>query len=367
MGKRELLIAAGFIVVAALAYQLTAPAPKPGERGFSLSRIFDNFRRELRSDAAHADFTQTGTIKVGAETQELRLNTNRAVPVTVEGEDRQDIAYEMPVRSSGPDVPSALDYAKKSALEVDDLGGQITIGVFFPKEGNHTATLTLKVPSRLAVRIETAGRPKIRGVAAVHLGRNAGEVVVENIRDSVTGSHLGGDLTITKAGSVNLILVSSQAKIAQIDKGVTLNARGGECAITGTRGTVEITSSGARLSLAEPGGPVEITGDGGQIRVDRPASAVRIDIRRAKIEITLNAAVPLTVLTSDEQLRLVLDGTPAIDLDAIANNAEIQAAEFGLQPETTERAARLAHAFGNKGARVVLRNSRGNIVLARAK
>lgn len=367
MGKRELLIAAGFIVVAALAYQLTAPPPKAGERSFSLSRIFDNFRRELRSDAARADFKQSGTIKVGAETQELRLNSNRSVPVTVEGEDRQDIAYEMPVHSTGPDAATALEYAKQSVLEVDDLGGQITIGIAFPHEGNQTATLTLKVPSRLAVRIETAGRPKIRNVAAVHLGRNSGEIVVENIRDSVGGTHLGGELTVTKAGSVNLILSSSQARISQIEKGVTLNARGGECTITDSRGTIEITSSAARLSLADIDGPVEITGDGGQIKIDRPVKPVRIDIRRAKIEITLNAAVPLTVLTSDEQLRLVLDGTPAIDLDAIANNAEIQAADLGLQPEASERAARLTHAFGARGARVVLRNTRGNIVLTRAK
>ena len=75
MGKRELLIAAAFIVVAAIAYQFTAPPPKEGERGFSLSRIFSGMRRELHGDSARAEFTVSGTAAVASSVDTLRINT----------------------------------------------------------------------------------------------------------------------------------------------------------------------------------------------------------------------------------------------------------------------------------------------------
>ena len=53
MGKRELLIAAAFIAIAAIVYQFTAPAPKDGEEGFSLRRMFDGMRREM-NERVHA-------------------------------------------------------------------------------------------------------------------------------------------------------------------------------------------------------------------------------------------------------------------------------------------------------------------------
>jgi len=45
----------------------------------------------------------------------------------------------------------------------------------------------------------------------------------------------------------------------------------------------------------------------------------------------------------------------------------VQAADFSLQPETVERVSRLAHVFGPKGARVVLRNARADIVISKRK
>jgi len=283
MGKRELLIAAGFIVIAALTYHFTAPAPKDGERGFSLRRVFDDLRREIRSEVSQAEFTQSGTIPIGPGTHELRINAYRSVPVTIQGEERADIAYEMPVHSTGPDAASALEYAKRSVLTVDDLGVQVTVSTLFPQEGSQRGTLTLKVPSRLAIRLDSAGRPKVRGVAGLRLARVTGEVVAEDIRGAVTGTHVSGDLTVTGAGSVNLILVSSRAKFSGIERGLTVNARSGECEIRQSRGPVVFTGTSARLSVAEHDGPIDIDGEGGNVRIDRPVKPLYIDIRRTSI------------------------------------------------------------------------------------
>ncbi len=367
MGKRELLIAAGFIVVGALAYSLTAPAPKEGERRFSIRDIFSGLRREMRSDSASAEFTHTGAIAVGAPVEELRLNTGRGIPITIQGEDRRDIAYEMAVQSTGPDAATALEYAKRVTLKVDDLGSQLTVEVEAPTEGRRSIALTLRVPGRLTVRTESVGRMRVHAVSAVHLGNVSGETVVETIRGEVTGTHRNGDLSVTGAGAVNVVLVGSRAKFRGVERGLTINARSGECEITDSRGRLTFTGTSARLQVSAFDGAIEIGGDGGQIRVERPSRETKVDIRRARVDVTLAAAIPLTILTSDETIRLVLDGAPPVDLDAVAANGNIDASDLGLSPEKTERAARLAHAFGGKTARVILRNSHGDIVLTTVK
>jgi hypothetical protein len=367
MGKRELLIAAAFIVLGAIVYQFTAPPPKEGERSFSIGRIIDGFKREMREDSAQADFTQSGTIAVAADAEELRVNISRGVAVTIEGGDRPDIAYEMPVRSTGPDVASALENAKKSIVEIDDLGRQITVGTYFPPEGRQTASLTLKVPSRLMVRIESGGRPNVRGVAALHLGRTSGELTAEDIRDAVAGTHQSGEITIRNAGTVDLTVVSAQTRLTGIARGISLNARSGTCEVAGSGGPLEFTGTSTRLTVTGHDGPIEIGGDGGRIQLVRPAKSVHVDIRRAEVEATLDAAVPVTILTSDQPLRLVLEGALPVEIDAIANHAAVDASALGLEAVRTERAARLTHAFGDRTVRIVLRNSRGDIVLARAK
>jgi hypothetical protein len=367
MGKRELLIAASVIVLAAIVYQFTAPAPKDGEEGFSLRRVFDGMRREMNEDAARNDVVQKGTIPVGPGVEVIRISTSRSVPVTVEGEDRTDIAYEMPVQSTGPDAASALGYARRSTVEVDDQGSQIGISTYFPTEGRQTGSLTLRVPARLTVRIEPGGRPRVKGVAAVRLSRVTGEVVLEHIRGDVTGTHVSGDLTVNGAGSVNLILISSRVKLSGIERGVTANSRSGECEVRESHGPLVLTANSTRVTIAAHDGPIDIDGEGGQIKVDRPLKPVRIDIRRASVEVSLAGVTPMTIVTSEAPLQLTIEGNPAIQVDVTSMNGGITATDFSLQPEKSERASRLTHEFGGKAARVILRNTRAEIVIARAK
>jgi hypothetical protein len=76
----------------------------------------------------------------------------------------------------------------------------------------------------------------------------------------------------------------------------------------------------------------------------------------------------MTIMTSDEPIRLVLAGSPAFSLDAAATDSEIQATEFDLKPEKSEADARLSHQFGGKSdVRITLRNTRGEIILRKKK
>lgn len=369
MGKRELLIVLAFLVVGLVAYQLTAPPPKEGERGFSLTRMFSNLRREIRSESVRVTYTHEGRLAVSAAVAEVRLTPGRSVSMVITGEDRADIAYEMPVESTGPDEATATGSAKRTALQTDDLGSAMAVRISFPPEARQTASLTLRVPSRLTVRVESGARARITGVRAVHLANVPGEITLVEIAGAVSGTHRQGDLVVSGVGSVNLTLQSSRAKFRGIQHGLTLNTRGGECEISTSAGPIDITAMNGETTITAHDGPIQIGGEGGTVRVRAPSRDTKVDMRRAEVELQIAGAAGVTALTTDEPLRVLLDDSPPIEIDASASEGgHVQAADFNLQPTQEDRASRLTHVFGDKKlARVVLRNVRGDIVIGKRK
>ena len=57
MGKRELLLIVCFVIVGAGVYQVTAPEPGPGQRGFSFSRFLEAARREQATAGSHDQYS----------------------------------------------------------------------------------------------------------------------------------------------------------------------------------------------------------------------------------------------------------------------------------------------------------------------
>ena len=369
MGKRELIIIAAFVLVGAVAYQLTAPAPKEGEEGFSLRKLFSEFKRDVSANNATARVTKAGTIVLRADLKSLRISTQRSVPVTVIGEARSDIAYEMPVESTGPDEASARTYAEQSRLLEDDLGAVLGLATKFPDEGTQTAKLTLHVPEGLLVRVEGSSRVQVSKVAGVDLRNIAGETSVTDVQ-TVTGTHRAGDLTVSGAATVDLTLVSSRAKIRDITQNIQLNARNGECAISNSTGTIAVTAANVELAIEHHDkGAIKVTGELGRVTIGSPGAAVSIDARRMLVDLKLERALPedITVITSEEPLRVTIAGDAALVIDAVATDAAVKVTDFDWTPTANDRDSRLTTTVGRGGARAVLRNAGGDIVIGRRK
>jgi len=369
MGKRELVIIAAFVLIGVVAYQFTAPAPKDGEEAFSLRKLFSEFKRDVSANNATARVTKAGTIALRPDLKSLRISTERSVPVTIIGEPRTDIAYEMPVESTGPDEASARAYAEKSLLFEDDLGAVLGLTTKFPDEGTQTAKLTLHVPERLLVRVEGSSRVQVSKVAGVDLRNIAGETSVSDVQ-AVTGTHRAGDLTVSDAATVDLTLVSSRAKIRAVTQSVQLNARNGECAISNSTGTIAVTAANVELAIDHhEKGAIRVTGELGRVTLSAPATAVSIDARRMLVDLKLEQTLPedITVITSEEPLRVTISGDAALVIDAVANDGAVKVTDFDWTPSKNDRAARLTTTVGRGGARAVLRNTGGDIVIGRRK
>jgi hypothetical protein len=368
MGKRELIIAAAFIVIAVVAYQVTAPPPKSGEHAFSLSTIFSGLKREMQANSATATVVKVGTIAVRPGATELRLTTSRSVPVTVVGERRDDIAWEASIESTGPDEATAKDYANRTTIQDDDLGIAQRLDLNFPKDGQQSAKFTLKVPTRLLIRIEGSGRASVSGVRAVDLRNVLGEVAINDIKDLVSGSHRSGDLSITHAGAITLTLSSSRARLNEIAGPINLTGRNGDCTVAGSHGAIDAAMTNVELTITDHQGAIRVSGESGRLRIALPTKELAVDARRMVVDVTMGVAIPATIVTSDEIIRLTLAGPPGLTVDALNTaGGTIRADDFGLKPTVHERESKLSAPIGGGGPRVVLRNSNAEIVIALRK
>jgi hypothetical protein len=364
MGKRELFIILGFVVVGVLAYQLTAPASTSSE-GFSISKIWEAMRREVHGNPSRAETTLTGVFPVNAGLTEVRFEAISRLRVL--GETRADISYELKVESNGPDDATALSYAKRAKLKTDDMGGSMAFRIELPQEGRQTTELTVKVPVRLAVRVQGGSRLEVSKVASVRLDGVSSTVKISSVAGAVTGIHRGGEMEIVDVGPVRLTLQGTHAKFFELAQSVALDLRNAECEIAQPKGPVEIEQTNSEVKILQPAGTVRVGGERGRIEIEGPANETRVDVRRAEVEVLLREAVSVTLVTTDEDLRLLLDGPPSIRLDAVAPNGEISTPGLDVKADASDRESRLTHTFGDGDARVSLRNMRGQIVIRMAK
>ncbi len=364
MGKRELLIIAGFVAIGALVYQFTAP-PSTGTSSFSFANIFNEARREMRGNPGRANVTHTATIPLEAGHRELRI-LRVSQSVTVVGENRNDIEYALTVSSDGPDDETAKAYADKTVFERDDVAESLVLRVSYPDEASQQSTLVVKVPARLAVRVENAVGVTMTGVATAHIESASGEVTLTDIAGAVTGTHQDGDVTVTNAGSVKLRLVRLQSKFENVTAGLTLDVRDGECTILTSAGAVEVDSQRAEITVTGHRGPTIVRGTDGRVTLNSPAAESKVDMRRAEVEVTLTGNAPVTILTTDQTARVIIKDTASVELDAMSTGGKIQAADVNLTPDTVGENTKLVHTFGTgRASRVTIRNTRGEIVVRR--
>lgn len=367
MGKRELLIIIVFVAIGTVAYQIAAP-PATGDRGFSFSKIFSEARREMRGNPGQGKFVHKGSVPIPADLREVRLiGVSEGVKILGDAQGNT-VEYEFTVSSNGPDDATALGYAKETALERDDLGDSMVFRAVYPKPASQRSTITMHVPARVAVRIEGGLGADVKDVAAVHMEGMRSTVTLSNVAGSITGVHQDGDFIITGAKSLKLRLIRSKTKIAKVTDGLTLDLRDTDTEITESAGALEVDEVRSDLSVSDHKGAITVRGNDGSVTITRPTAETRVDVRRAEIELLVERAVPMTIITSDESLRLILAGAPAFSLDAAASDSAIQAVEFDLKAEVVESDARLTHQFGAKSdVRITLRNTRGEIILRKKK
>jgi hypothetical protein len=367
MGKRELLIITAFVVIGVVAYQIGAAPAAEGRRRFSLATLMDHFREETTGRRASATVTTDGVIPLAADVSEARISS--VARVTVRGEARDDIGYTLTVEANGPDEGTARQNAARTTLSQDAIGSVLAIRANAPREGRQVVSLTVLVPTKLRVRIEgTQGNGSVEASSLSDLQLDAvGDVRLTGITGSITGTHRNGTLAIADSVGADVTLQNSEASFERTRR-TKITTRNGHCRVTDAIDSLEIATQNDEVALTRPSGPVRITGSGGSLSIEDPHGAVHVDTRRTSVDVTLRREVPLTILTTDEHLQLVLGGKLSFQLDAIATDGGgISADWLGAAPETINEETRVRHTVNSGSVSIALRNRRGPIVISEAK
>lgn len=373
MGKRELLLIVAFLVAGFVVYQVTAPAPPAGSRSVSVGGLLDKMRRAARGNRASAEITSTQTHAIDAALTDLRLRL-RSATLVIEGEERADLSVEIRAWSNGYDEAEAESLARQVAVKLDPAGAVLIATIAYPEPGSQRATVTLKVPSRLRVRVDEGGALTVSGVAAVEMTAVRGPTSISRIAGTVSGMHRFGELKIREAGAVKMTTQSSDTRIEGV-KDLTLTARGAETRVTGPTGAVEIDGNQADITLEKLDAltsPLRVNANGGTIAITGLRTEARIDGRNTEIDITMDRAAPIAVYNEGDR---DIEFTPppgGYKLDALSREGRLTPAELfrdlGLSPTTSDdgKESRAAGEVAGGGPTITLRATRGDIVL-RAK
>ena len=376
MGKRELLLIVGFVVFGTLVYQVTKAEETPGQRRFSFSRLIDEIRKEVRGRPARAELTSSTTHQITSATNELRISIQQA-RVTVLGEDRADIASELTASSDGADDAEAQSLVKEVKLQLDTTIDTVTAKLSFPDPGTQRATLVLRVPTRLRVRVEpNNGRLEIQNVATAEIMTSRGETVIKNVTDRLTITHRGGDLTIEDVGSLRLETRGSDIKLSRVRGDATLRLQAGDLRAESIVGPLEIDSNDCDVVLEKLGdtkGVMRVNAVSGQLTVRDLRSEARIDGRGAEIDVRLDRPTTLSIYNSNEPIELTLP-TGGVQLDAMATDGEITVAPglqsqlkvSGSEPDKYDKDRTATGKVNGGGPMITLRSTRGEIRLLSA-
>jgi hypothetical protein len=287
--------------------------------------------------------------------------------VTITGEDRQDISAEFRAHSNGYDDAEAQRLAKATILQIEHDGVRMVVTVSYPVEGRQSATLVLRVPARLQVKLDPTSSPtRISGVAAVDLTNSRGESNVKQIAGRVSGTYRGGELQIADAGAVKLTTVGTDVRIDRIRGEASLNMRAGELKGSEISGALELDTTGTDVELDKldkATGMVRINATGGSVTLKGLRTEGRIDVRGADVDVVIERATSLAIYAEGNDPIEITPPPGGYRLDAVASDGSITLPPGLLEVATNGQERRATGPINGGGPTLTVRSAHGNITV----
>ena len=368
MGKRELLLIVAFVIVGAVVYQATAPPPGPNERRFSVSKIVEHLRREMRGNRARAQETKVIPLEITATTTEIRI-AGFFVELTVTGENRPGVEARFHVSSNGYDEAEAKSLVGQTQLIVDRAGPVLRLTSKYPQGGRQEGRLTLLVPARLVARIDQGSpRTSILNVAGVETNLR-GETSIKHIPGRVTLTHRAGRVVIEDVASLKLNTRGSEVTVTNVKADASFSVQSGELTATSIGGPIDVESQSSSVTLRkleDTRGPLRVNAVGGSITLNGVSAEARIDGRNAELDITMAKAATIAVYSEGDEPIELTPPPNGFTLDAVVSHGRLSLPE-GFDPRVTVVAAendseqRATGAVRGGGPTITLRANRGDI------
>jgi hypothetical protein len=368
MGKRELVLIVLFLVAGVVVYQVTAPPP-PAGTDVSVGGIFQRIRRQMHGarETSTGTFTQSVPLLPGVET--VRINLSRPSELTITGADRDDIAIEMVTTARGYTVDEAKTAADGAAVTAETQGNVVVLSSQWedhrgPAAYITQATVTIKLPRRLAVRLlPHVGGLNVSNVASLESASSRGETHVVDTAGTIQLSHISGALEVRGGTGLKLSTRNSRGQVSGISGSTSIDAVNSRLKLSELAGTLEIESRNSELTLEKIAGlkpPFRYNGSGGELRLDALRTEARIDGRNTDMNVSLGAAVPVTIYNLGA---IVVTAPPGgYTLDAVATEGRITSDDSDITATPSDGPdARVTAKIHGGGPTLTLRSTRGRI------
>jgi hypothetical protein len=287
--------------------------------------------------------------------------------VTVIGESRPDLAIGLLVNSNGADQADAEKLAAAATVVADETPGAIALSVSYPQEGRQTATMTLRVPSRLAVRLEEIrGASKVSDVASLQLAATRGEATFTNIGGAVEGDHRGGRVEVVSAGSVRLTIRSADVELRKVSGAAQLDLTGGELKAGTIDGPLTIESRSTDIDVDAASGEVKVNATAGSVTLGGLRQTVRCDGQHSDIRLKMLKPAAVTVFTTGGSVDLTAPAEGGVSIDAAATGGDVRVQDLDLPVQTEGRTQRASGDVAGGGPAVSLRSNGGSVTVRAA-
>lgn len=360
MGRRELVLIVAFIFLGTLLYHATAP-PGPAGTGFSLRGMMENIRRHVGPRHEYLADERTVQLPIDRSTTEVRVAGVRSL--RVEGTDEQKPVAIVQVYSTGTNEQEARALGRRTVLKTTTSGDLMSLEFDYPPEERQRTTMTLKLPPRLRLRVRGASSIEAKNVAGVELDDTRGEATLTAITGTIRGTHAGGSVTLENVKDVDMSARRTDLTVRKAAGGVRLDLTGGALTardvdgsvhLNGNRASIELEALRGSLIADLTQGSIELTRLGGQARVDARGTEVRIEIERP---------VPVTAITTDENITVRLPERAGFMLDASVEDGEIRLPPGAPSPSGDAQTSRAQGPLNGGGPTLALRTNHADIVI----
>jgi hypothetical protein len=350
-----------FIFLGTLLYQATAP-PAPEGHGFSLRGMIDNIRREVGPRHEYLADERRESLHISPEITELRVEGPLG-ELKIEGGEMTQAGVVLQVHSTGLDENEARQLGKKTVLQTTTSGDLISMSLSYPREGRQRATMTLRVPRRLRLRVSRVSRLEASNLAGVEFDDTRGAVTLRDIAGMVRGTHNGGEVSLENIKDIDLTLRRSEATIARVSGNVRLDLTGGELNARDLKGSVELDATRVSVELERVDGAITADLAQGSLEVIDLARPARVDARGTELRFTVARPAPITAITTDESITVQLPQDAGVTLDATAEDGDIRLPDGAPAATRTEQTSRAQGAVNGGGPTLALRTTHGDIVV----
>jgi hypothetical protein len=366
MGKRELLLVGGFVILGALVYQLTMPASADTGGGFAA--WWARVRSHIQEARVERSYERKTDVPVPAGVKTVAVDVARGT-VTIVGEARETVSVDARGMALGADEKMAAEMERQIRLTAEPDGPVIRVAVVVPDRDElarlprPTLNLTIRVPSSLTVEVrQGGGELTVSDVAAVHLPRAEGRVRIAGIAGAVTGDLRRGALDVERVGAVALKVERCEARFEAIAGAFEIEAKRCEVRARKVGGASTLKFEDVEGELEEPAGPVKLKGRGGEFHIRAARGAIEAESDRTTLFLVPAVPVPITATVERDSLEVTLPRGGVV-VDAMATHGEIRSPDGLLTFERGTDVVKATATVQGGGPRVQLRTTRGDIVV----